>query len=62
MASGIKRKLEINECLEEYQGLSFKNVEFTAAKDNSTDDMAMIDFSENHHHQLKEGNPPMCLN
>ena len=44
MASGIKHKLEIYECLEEYhQGLSFKNVKFTAAKDNSTD-VAMIDF------------------
>jgi len=43
MASGKKHKLEIYECLEEYQGLSFKNVEFTAAKDNSTD-VATIDF------------------
>ena len=54
MASGIKCKLEIYESLEEYQGLSFKNVEVTAAKYNSTDDIAMIDFLENHHHHLKK--------
>ena len=31
------------ECLKEYQELSFKNVEFTAAIDSSTGDVATID-------------------
>lgn len=44
MESGIKHKLEMYKCLDEYQGLRFKNVEFTAAQDNSTVDVATIDF------------------